>query len=90
MFWHPGNAKRWCEIHCTSGYDLKECKTYLDHKKNEDELVAPEVHREITVEPTPTMMNSSMKSTSSLGATFQSPPRLKERSSSERSTWPSK
>jgi hypothetical protein len=27
------DAKKWCEIHRTAGHDLKECKTFLDHKK---------------------------------------------------------
>jgi hypothetical protein len=29
----PADAKKWCEIHCTTGHNLKECKTFLDHKK---------------------------------------------------------
>jgi hypothetical protein len=32
-FRHPDNAEKWCEIHCTDGYDLEECKTFLDRKK---------------------------------------------------------
>jgi hypothetical protein len=27
------NAEKWCEIHRTDGHDLKECKTFVDHKK---------------------------------------------------------
>jgi hypothetical protein len=27
------DTKKWCEIHCTSGHDLEECKTFLDRKK---------------------------------------------------------
>jgi hypothetical protein len=27
------DAEKWCEIHCTAGHDLKECKTFLDRKK---------------------------------------------------------
>jgi hypothetical protein len=41
----PTDAKKWCEIHRTSGHDLEECGTYLNHKKKEDESVAPEPHR---------------------------------------------
>jgi hypothetical protein len=29
----PADAKKWCEIHRTTGHNLKECKTFLDHKK---------------------------------------------------------
>jgi hypothetical protein len=29
----PNNAEKWCEIHCTSGHGLKECKIFLDQKK---------------------------------------------------------
>jgi hypothetical protein len=29
----PDDAEKWCEIHHTSGHDLKECKTFLDRKK---------------------------------------------------------
>jgi hypothetical protein len=29
----PNDAEKWCVIHCTMGYDLKECKTFLDRKK---------------------------------------------------------
>jgi hypothetical protein len=29
----PDSAEKWCEIHCTDGHDLEECKTFLDHKK---------------------------------------------------------
>jgi hypothetical protein len=32
-FQHPDNVKKWCEIHHTTGHDLEECKTFLDHKK---------------------------------------------------------
>jgi hypothetical protein len=32
-FWRPDDAKKWYEIHRTSGHDLKECKTFLDQKK---------------------------------------------------------
>jgi hypothetical protein len=37
LFQRPTDAKKWCEIHCTSGNDLEECITYLDRKKKEDE-----------------------------------------------------
>jgi hypothetical protein len=33
LFHRPANAEKWCEIHCTTGHDLEECKTFLDHKK---------------------------------------------------------
>jgi hypothetical protein len=29
----PNDVKKWCEVHYTSGQDLKECKTFLDQKK---------------------------------------------------------
>jgi hypothetical protein len=32
-FHRPDDAEKWCEIHRTSGHDLKECKTFLDPKK---------------------------------------------------------
>jgi hypothetical protein len=32
-FWRLDNAEKWCKIHRTDGHDLKECKTFLDHKK---------------------------------------------------------
>jgi hypothetical protein len=32
-FQRPDNAEKWCEIHHIDGHDLKECKTFLDHKK---------------------------------------------------------
>jgi hypothetical protein len=32
-FRRPNDAEKWCEIHCTAGHDLEECKTFLDHKK---------------------------------------------------------
>jgi hypothetical protein len=33
QFHHPTNVEKWCKIHCTTGHDLKECKTFLDRKK---------------------------------------------------------
>jgi hypothetical protein len=33
LFHRPDDAEKWCEIHRTSGRDLKECKTFLDRKK---------------------------------------------------------
>jgi hypothetical protein len=32
-FRRPDDAEKWCEIHRTSGQDLKECKTFLNRKK---------------------------------------------------------
>jgi hypothetical protein len=32
-FCHPDDAEKWCEIHRISAHDLKECKTFLHHKK---------------------------------------------------------
>jgi hypothetical protein len=32
-FQRPNGVEKWCEIHRTSGHDLKECKTFLDRKK---------------------------------------------------------
>jgi hypothetical protein len=32
-FCHLDDTEKWCEIHHTSGHDLEECKTFLDHKK---------------------------------------------------------
>jgi hypothetical protein len=32
-FHRPDNTKKGCEIHHTSGHDLKECKTFLNRKK---------------------------------------------------------
>jgi hypothetical protein len=29
----PVNAEKWCEIQRTTEHDLKECKTFLNHKK---------------------------------------------------------
>jgi hypothetical protein len=29
----PDDIEKWCEIHCTSGHNLEECKTFLDRKK---------------------------------------------------------
>jgi hypothetical protein len=29
-FRRPDDVEKWCEIHCTSGHDLEECKTFLD------------------------------------------------------------
>jgi hypothetical protein len=46
-FHHPNDAEKWCEIHCFSGHDLKECKTFLDRKKMPPPAapVAQEPHR---------------------------------------------
>jgi hypothetical protein len=33
IFCRPDNVDKWYEIHRTSGHDLEECKTFLDHKK---------------------------------------------------------
>jgi hypothetical protein len=33
LFHRPVDVEKWCEIHCTAGHDLEECKTFLDHKK---------------------------------------------------------
>jgi hypothetical protein len=79
LFRHSADAKKWCEIHHTSGHDLEECRTYLDRKKKEDEPMAPEPRRGDQRGPTPTTTNSSMKSMSSSWAACQSPPRLKEK-----------
>jgi hypothetical protein len=27
------DAEKWCEMHRTDGHDMKECKTFLDHKR---------------------------------------------------------
>jgi hypothetical protein len=32
-FHRTADAEKWCEIHRTTGHNLKECKTFLDHKK---------------------------------------------------------
>jgi hypothetical protein len=32
-FQRPDDAKKWCEIHRTTGHDLEECKTFLDCKR---------------------------------------------------------
>jgi hypothetical protein len=29
----PYGVEKWCEIHCTIGHDLQECKTFLGQKK---------------------------------------------------------
>jgi hypothetical protein len=29
---HPDDIEKWCEMHHTSGHDLKKCKTFLDRK----------------------------------------------------------
>jgi hypothetical protein len=29
----PDDVEKWCEIHCITGHDLEECKTFLDQKK---------------------------------------------------------
>jgi hypothetical protein len=53
-FRRPDDAKKWCEIYCTNGHDLEECKTFLDHKRMPSPVaLAPqdpyrgEHHREI-------------------------------------------
>jgi hypothetical protein len=33
LFHRPADVDKWCEIHCTTGHDLKKCKTFLDRKK---------------------------------------------------------
>jgi hypothetical protein len=33
LFHRSADAEKWCEIQHTAGHDLKECKTFLDHKK---------------------------------------------------------
>jgi hypothetical protein len=32
-FRQSDDAEKWCEIYRTTGHDLKECKTFLDHKR---------------------------------------------------------
>jgi hypothetical protein len=32
-FHRPDDTEKWCEIHCTSGHDWEECKTFLNRKK---------------------------------------------------------
>jgi hypothetical protein len=32
-FRHPNDTEKWCEVHHTSGHDLKECKPFPDRKK---------------------------------------------------------
>jgi hypothetical protein len=32
-FRRPDDAEKWCEIQCTVGHDLEECKTFMDQKK---------------------------------------------------------
>jgi hypothetical protein len=32
-FRHPDDAEKWCEVHCTAGHNLEECKTFLYQKK---------------------------------------------------------
>jgi hypothetical protein len=44
-FHHPDDAEKWCEIHRTSGHDLKQCKTFLDRKK------MPRTTAHVTQEP---------------------------------------
>jgi hypothetical protein len=46
-FCRPDGAEKWCEIHRSSGHDLKECKTFLDRKKIPPSAaaVAQEPHR---------------------------------------------
>jgi hypothetical protein len=34
------DSKKWCEIHCTLGHDLEECKTFLDRKKMPPPIVS--------------------------------------------------
>jgi hypothetical protein len=42
-FRHPPDAEKWCEIHYTTGYDLEECRTYLDCKNMREKLAAQEL-----------------------------------------------
>jgi hypothetical protein len=42
LFHCPIDAEKWCEIHHTTQYDLEECRTYLNRKKKENKLAAPE------------------------------------------------
>jgi hypothetical protein len=32
-FRRPDDTEKWCDIHCISGHDLEECKTFLNRKK---------------------------------------------------------
>jgi hypothetical protein len=32
-FKRSADAEKWCDIYCTTGHDLEECKTFLDHNK---------------------------------------------------------
>jgi hypothetical protein len=33
-FHHLADTEKWCKIHRTTGYDLEECKTFLNRKKS--------------------------------------------------------
>jgi hypothetical protein len=33
LFHRLADAEKWCEIHRTTGHDVEEYKTFLDHKK---------------------------------------------------------
>jgi hypothetical protein len=45
-FHRSADVEKWCEIHRTARHDLKECKTFLDHKKMPPlASVAQEPHR---------------------------------------------
>jgi hypothetical protein len=46
LFHRPADIEKWCEIHRTVGHNLKECKTFLNHKKMLPPApVAQEPHR---------------------------------------------
>jgi hypothetical protein len=42
MFRHLADAEMWCEIYRSTRHDLKECRTFLDHKKMLEKLVVQE------------------------------------------------
>jgi hypothetical protein len=40
LFHRPADAGKWCKINLTTGHDLEECRTFLDHKKMLEKPVA--------------------------------------------------